>query len=158
MKGDIPLHPTRGLDPHLTTCPLCGGDHEDLVVGHTLRAIIRKYGDPSFETTSYYTKGHRRAFELQIQNQDRSLYVAKSHELEDGEKVVSSEPCRKCSEELKTQLDLVKAGGVFFRCDECKREGVIKASAYTHAVREKAGILPPEPVGVQFHLCVEHRA
>ena len=40
----IPLHPKRGLDPHLTFCPFCGGDADAGVAG--LEAgdkILRSY-------------------------------------------------------------------------------------------------------------------
>jgi hypothetical protein len=67
------------------------------------------------------------------------------------DRAVASQPCKKCEEEIETHHKLVEEGGVYWRCSDCASEGVIRPEAeLAKAVREKHGIDPPEPCGVEF--------
>jgi hypothetical protein len=76
----------------------------------------------------------------------------------------SSSLCAKCEELSKKELELVRQGGLFFRCKECGRGGVILANSAL-PIREKidkekyavpnADGLYPE-CGIEFDKCVQH--
>jgi len=51
----------------------------------------------------------------------------------------------------KEQIQIVKDGGVFFKCKDCGANGAIKKDApLAKAVRKQMGIEAPEPCGVEF--------
>jgi hypothetical protein len=59
--------------------------------------------------------------------------------------------CTDCEEEMKKFKDVVDAGGVYWKCADCKRRGVLLAqSDLAQDVRKTMGIQPPEPCGVEF--------
>lgn len=144
----IPLHKTRGLDPHLMFCPRCGGDTNGLTIGHTIVGTL----DDGREL--YYMAGHRRKA-LEANGLDRYTHM-EPRELKEGEKVPASNVCDKCETEIKNHRIIVTAGGVYWRCTECKQEGVIKKSTFADNIREAGGIEAPDPVGCEFEKCEQH--
>ena len=64
--------------------------------------------------------------------------------------IVNKEEAELCKEELKR-------GGVFFRCKECSRTGMIKGGTQiAEIVREESDIAAPEPCGIEFDCCAQH--
>lgn len=143
----LQLHPKLGPNPHLTFCPRCGGDGPDLIligartakrkcagcgtllIGNTLREPCGKCGD----TGPHELIGH----------------------VEEHEKLPGSF-CKSCEEEIKLHKAIVKDGGVYFRCQECGKQGVIRPNEFAAAVRKTHGLTNGEPCGVEFSKCSEH--
>ena len=144
----IPLHPERGLDPHMLFCPRCGGEGSGLTVGRLMVATLPD------GTQMYYPFGQK-SRALQDAGLDRYTSV-ETREVEEGEKVPDSAPCDECQKELELHKTVVAAGGVYFRCTECKQEGVVKKNPFADHVRKIHGIEAPAPCGVEFTKCEEH--
>jgi len=70
-------------------------------------------------------------------------------QLRECEKLPSSSVCGRCKKELYDFEQEVGAGGVYWRCTDCRREGVIKKSPFADEVRKKLE-RPTEPCGVEF--------
>lgn len=141
----IPLHPTRGLDPHLTYCPRCGGEGSGLTIGRLMK------GTTYDGRTVFFQAGQKRTVE-----RDMGISIQHVEEAKEGERVPDNDICDSCKQEIATQKEVIEAGGVYFRCKECHCEGVIKPNDFTEAVRKHSGIEAPNPVGVEFDHCTEH--
>lgn len=144
MTGSITLHPTLGVNPHLTYCRRCGGDCEDLILLGARDGIYRCDdcglnligGGPCPDHPGRHT-----------------TFVRK---VEEHEKLPAG-PCRACRDEIELHEKIVAEGGVYFRCSECSSEGVIKPdSELARAVREHARVAPPKPIGITFDVCQQH--
>jgi len=70
-------------------------------------------------------------------------------ELREGERLPSSELCDSCKKDIALLKATVYAGGVYWRCSDCKAEGAIKKNAFTEAVRKAHNNLTG-PCGVEF--------
>jgi len=150
---NIPISKERGLDPHLTICPSCGGDGDAITVG-----IIRKATLPNGQTV-YANQGQTTKTGRDLVNKGiiNSPYDLAWETITDpNERIISSQPCRKCIEHINEMEQIVKEGGVYFKCKECQQDGVIKKNKFTNRVREHTGIEAPDPCGVEFNYCVEH--
>ena len=144
----IPLHKTRGLDPHLMTCPRCGGDTNGLTIGKTVVATLPD------GRQMYYTAGQRaQALKSAGLPNYSQLEV---RDVEENARVPDSVPCAKCMAEINLLKATVAAGGVYWRCKECGQEGAIKKSEFADNIREKSGIAAPDPVGAEFEKCEQH--
>jgi len=143
----IPLSKEGGLEPHLMSCPRCGGDFSGITVG-VLREATLSNGQKA-----YYNSGSKAKMEKGL---PAPLKVVSTRHVEEGERVKANEPCDKCMEEINHHADIVKNGGVYFKCLECGCDGVIKKSPFTDRVRAHTGIDVPNPVGVSFENCSEH--
>lgn len=140
--SNIPLHPERGIDPHLCFCPRCGGESNSLAVGHILKA--------EHEGQTYYAnRGQTRKVSQQL---GATLHW---EQVEEGERIPGA-VCDACEKELAMQKQVVNEGGIYFQCKECGQRGVIRACNFTEKVREHMKIAAPEPCGVEFNFCVEH--
>ena len=140
-KG-ILLHPDKGLNPHMTSCWRCGNNtNEILLLGEKnkiykcQRCDMHHIGRPK--------KG--------ICTRCKSSTIEFLRELEDMERIPSGY-CADCQKELDEYQQIVAEGGVHFRCRNCQSVGVIKKSKFADAVRERAGVMAPDPVGVEFSL------
>lgn len=119
MSKGITLHPTKGVNPRLTICPRCGKDGPELVLMGTRDYFVtcpscgmRGYGGFNQETCpncKAHVSGHRTP-------------------IEDHEKIPGS-LCDDCKNEIKHHRELVEAGGVYWKCNDCHREGVIKRTS-----------------------------
>lgn len=148
MNGTIPLHKDRGLDPHLTYCQRCGGDVEELTIGEVKEITL-----PDGRKT-YVNRGkvHKVCKKLGY-----SPYECTIRNIEDHERLPASQPCNKCQKELETFDNIVKEGGVYFKCTEWGSTGVIKADTeFAKAVRKTSKVEAPDPIGIEFTKCIEH--
>jgi len=76
--------------------------------------------------------------------------VEKLGELRSTEKIPLG-PCEACETELQEHSDVVKLGGIFWKCDDCKGTGAIRHTApLAQDVRKSVGVEPPDPCGVVF--------
>lgn len=146
MSQQIPLHPTRALDPHMTYCPHCGGEGSGITIGH-MRKARTKHG------WVYAIRGQtlRLAQRLVAQGVINNQYDLKWMDTREGEKIPDTQPCNKCKKEIEEHAAIVRAGGVYFRCSNCNATGVINAtSEFAKAVRETHHHTNGEPCGVEF--------
>jgi hypothetical protein len=69
--------------------------------------------------------------------------------------------CDECYEKLADEQalfsEIVSQGGVYFKCKECHQTGAIKPNEFTASVRRSAGVEPPDPLGIEFSSCEEHK-
>lgn len=145
MKAEdsIMLDPERGLNPGLTCCPRCGGEGNEIaLVGLAKLWKCGRCGAVHVE------QGKRPPRKCQKCGHGLFSFV----EDFDGwkHKVAGSEPCGRCKKELAKFIEIVKAGGVFWRCKDCGAEGVIRAGEFAELVRKKTEIEAPELCGVEF--------
>ena len=64
--------------------------------------------------------------------------------------------CPACEKELEEHAEVVKQGGVYWKCVDCPAEGVIRGTSdFAKAVRATHGIAAPEPCGVRFEAGIE---
>jgi hypothetical protein len=72
-------------------------------------------------------------------------------------KLPATEYCDSCKDELTEWYEIVKKGGVLFKCAECRAEGVIRPCDYAKMIRAELGVKAPDPCGVEFESCVQHQ-
>jgi len=139
----IRLHPTKGVNPRLTYCRRCGGDANELVLIGTAEGVY-KCSLCGMTHFGYPRRG-------QCQSKGCTGGVYKERVLEDHERLPASDFCNDCKKEMKEHEEVVKAGGIYWRCKDCNSEGVIRASAeLAIAVRKQTQIQPPDPVGFEM--------
>jgi hypothetical protein len=81
--------------------------------------------------------------------QDYSCFV-KTRTLDDYEKL-ACEVCDECKKEQEMLRAEVAAGGIYWKCSDCRQNGVIKASAeLSGMVRKQLKVDAPDPCGVEF--------
>lgn len=146
MSETIPLTKDGGLDPRLTFCPRCKCDTNEIVIGDN-RLITHNNGETAITPR---TRVNQTIKKLGWSRSDCRVGI-----LPEG-KVPATDYCDSCKEELEEYSSIVKNGGVYWRCQTCSREGVIKPSEYADLVREAANIPAPDPCGVEFTSCNEH--
>lgn len=141
----IELHRTKGLNPHLSVCSVCGGPARDVIlIGR--REV--KTTCPECDTINYGSFSYEKCG-----NCGSSLRGGASSRIEDNEKIPSI--CEECEAKQKKQIDemraMVSAGGIYWVCAVNKRhKGIYTAdSPLAIWVREKMGIAPPKPCGIQ---------
>ena len=136
-SGSIQLHKPNCINPHMTFCPQCGGEGREIIllgakdsVGHCDNCSLDVIGAGKCPKCKTRTRVVRK--------------------IEDHERLPGS-LCEKCEAEQKKFAEAVAAGGVYWRCIDCKREGVIKATVpYAKTVREALKLPAPTPCGVEF--------
>lgn len=143
MSGSITLHPERGVNPRMTYCPRCGKDANELVL---LGARERKVTCPGCGCVNFGagTGGD-------CGNCGRPLWNGEVGTIGEHERLPATEPCNECRKELDLHAAVVAEGGVYWKCRDCKKSGVIYGSSgLAQAVRKTMGIEPPAPCGVEF--------
>lgn len=145
----ITLHPTLGVNPHLTYCPRCGGDTNEIMLIGT-RTTIRKCAGCGIKI---YGHGWVEPCP-KCKHKGPHDQVGRIME---NDKLPGSTVCDACAKELAAFRKVVDKGGVYFYCAECKHSGVIKASAaFSKAFRRHHNIAAPNPIGVEFDKCSQH--
>ena len=141
----IPLTKNGGLTPHMCKCPNCGADTDEITIG----AIIM--GIDSNSNEHFTQKGKGRQY-----NKDNSLVLDWTELDPDDNRRIPMSLCEDCEKEINMQIQLVKEGGLLFKCDECNATGVIKSSEFTIQLKKDQGIPFDKPLGIAFHNCSEH--
>lgn len=141
----ILLHPKLGVNPRLTFCPRCGGEtNELLLVGKANKLCRCRHCKMTMLGPPWP------AICPKCRNYPG---WEKIRELDEWEKLPSSKVCDECQKEQEQFAQVVKEGGIYFRC-KCGVEGVVKAGApLALAIREHANIQPPDPIGVEVETC-----
>lgn len=148
--GNVPLrlHPTKGVNPHLTYCRRCGVDAGEIILLGT--------NDRVLECSVCHLKliGGGKCPE------HPSAYTPFDRVIDEHERLPAIEPCDACKAEIMLHKSIVAEGGVYWKCPD-GHEGVIKATApLAKQVRDSAGIQAPDPVGIEFTIeqcpCDQH--
>ncbi len=154
MKGSVTTE--RGLDPHLTSCPVCTGDAEELTIGE----VVKYFGKESDQLLGY---GHPGGVLAELLIQKEVPYRVEP--VSGAERVPASGPCPDCAADILHQNlefeDVVKGGGIHWRCEACHSYGVIvegDSRGFSAAVRRGAGVLPPNQIRVTFTNCIQHES
>lgn len=141
MKGDLQLHPKLGVNPHLTVCPRCGKDsNELLLIG--ARDWISRCDDCGLNLIGGGPcPEHPRAHTTRVRM------------IGEHERLPATTLCDECKAEVTLHRQVVSEGGIYFKC-KCGATGVIKASApLAGLVRERMQIAAPAPCGVELDDC-----
>jgi len=132
------LHPEKGLNPHLTVCSRCGGEGREIILLGNQNKV--------FKCTS--------CGQVHIGRPKKGLCrkcgngVEFERDIDDYERL-PGDLCDNCKEEIKTFKKIVAEGGIYWKCEECHREGVIKVDApLAKAVRKQLNVSPPDACGV----------
>ncbi len=142
--SNIPINPKKGLDPRLTYCGRCGCETNEIIIGDN-RLMENTDGQKALAPRGQTTQIARKL--------GWDHYTV--NEVPEG-KLPATEPCDSCKAELIEWDEIAKAGGVYFRCDECKQSGMIKPSDYATVLRKHTGTEPNDPCGVTFETCRMH--
>jgi len=119
MSQGIQLHPTKGVNPRLTICPRCGKDGPELIL-----MGIRDYYQtcPSCDTRSYG------GFDRGTCPKCKAHVSGNKTPIGEHERIPGS-LCKECEDVIKLHRELVEAGGVYWKCNDCHGEGVIKGTS-----------------------------
>lgn len=140
----IYLHPKLGVNPKLTFCRRCGAEVNELVL------IGSKTGKYKCGNCGLLMFGGRPGVGERCPNcKGRREDFSRVGEIGEWERLPASELCGKCAKEVEHFRQEVEAGGVYWRCHDCKSQGVIKKSPFADRVRVLAGI-PTGPCGVEL--------
>lgn len=146
MKEDrsITLHPTKGLNPHMTTCPRCRKETDEIALLGINDKVIEC---PGCGTQIFgYANTKKKCPKCKS-----NLAGGKVRELGEYESIPGVELCDECKKEEETFLAEVERGGIYWRCSDCKSHGVIMAeSNVAKHVREKTGVKAPDLIGIEF--------
>jgi hypothetical protein len=136
-------HPIHGVNGHLAYCPACERDSGELIflgITNTVWACpicnqkMLCDEEPKMDCPTCGGKTYR-----------------PDHELEKGEKIPGS-LCSECQKKLDHQEELVKAGGVYFRCTNCHQHGIVTDEDVCKEVRKEVQV-PEGPIGIEIAMC-----
>lgn len=140
-EPSITLSKDRGVNPRMTICVRCGKDTPTLALlgdGDYLH-VCR-----SCNKTVLGKKGSRKCPAC------GAHALSMERRLDEYEKIPMG-LCDECEAKDKEMHDVVKRGGVYWKCADCGSSGAIRAEApLAKVVREQSGIKIPNPVGVEF--------
>ncbi len=131
----VTLHPTKGVNPRLSVCEWCGADVGVILLGaHDHMTHCRPCG--------ITLVGGGRCPKCKAYGTDREP-IPEHAKLPGG----LCDACQTCKADSDAA---VAAGGVYWRCVDCKSQGAIKASApLAGEVRAQLKV-PTGPCGVEF--------
>jgi len=143
------LHPDKGLNPRLTVCTQCGADVGLALLGeHNIKYTCPKCGCVHFGPPDHHKCG---------KCEEPFSRVWKKEEIGENEKLPGG-LCDACRKQADLMKEVVAEGGIYWKCTVCGSNGAIKSSSSLCAmVREKMGIAPPAPCGIEFHGAEEGR-
>lgn len=143
----ITLHPTLGVNPHMTVYTKCGKDIGIAMIG-TRTAILQ------CNQCGRKTIGHRQ--HEPCPECKSTFNFTKLGEVGEHDKLPGG-LCDDCAKEAKEFAEIVSKGGVYFRCANCNATGVIKGHTKLAKAVRKAHKLPaPAPCGIEFENCAQH--
>ena len=142
------LHKEKGVNPFLTCCYRCGGDTPTLLLVGVYDKVYR-CGSCDRKQIGGGARGCERVIDGQ---RCRGVLVYEST-LKDGEKI-PLDLCDACDKECAEWDRIVKDGGIYWKCDGCKRSGVVRGgSEFSQLVRERSKVAAPDPIGFQAATC-----
>lgn len=136
-EPSIRLHPEKGLAPHLTACPNCGKEGNEIVL-----LGIKNYKVTCNNCGLVGYGGFDGGKCPKCQSHD----ISKRQELEDYDRVpLVCEACTKLQEQCD---ELVKNGGIYWKCSKCHSSGAIAPKAELSIAVRKHMNVPTGPCGV----------
>lgn len=140
-KG-IRLDPDRGINPRMTTCSQCGADTNELaLLGNNDHVLECDHCRTKVLGTVKQKKCPR----------CKTYALRHVRRLDDFEKIPMG-LCPPCDDKRKKSEEMVRQGGILWRCDACGAQGAIRAGhPLAEEVRKKLNIAPPHTAGVTFH-------
>lgn len=140
----IPLHPTRGVNTHLTMCSRCGCDMDELILLGANEHIMK------CDRCGVRSIGGRPKGDVCPECEQRTTWH-RDGTVGEHDRLPASQLCEACKLELDNMRAIVTAGGIYWRCSDCGANGAISPEAgMSSAVRRQMGIEPPDPCGVEF--------
>lgn len=137
------LHKEKGLNPHLTICPQCRGEANELIL---LGIHDKKY---ECMNCNQIHMGRPKKGECM---RCGKLSLKQIGELGEYEKLPATEPCDKCKAKNKAVEKAVAEGGIHWKCKDCGSTGAFGVNHPLSAVlRKQTNIQAPDPVGVELN-------
>ena len=136
---NVRLHERLGVNARVETCSRCGAE-----TGNILLLGDANYRSRCDACDVAVIDRHERGTCPNCKRRCRAL-----GELGDSERVVSG-VCDACAERQRACDEVVRAGGVYWRCSACGSAGAIRDSDLARAVRADADAAPPKPCGIEF--------
>jgi len=129
-----------GLNPVIMSCPRCGRPTNEI-------ALLGKAYD--YKCSCGVHIYERKVGNCPSCNASNNQWKRMSHkEVEVGrKKIMATHLCDDCKKEITTFKKTVSEGGVYWKCEDCPSNGVIKKNEFTEMVREKMGLNVPGPKG-----------
>jgi len=124
MSDSIPFSKEHGVNPHLTFCPRCHGEANELALSGARHQYtcdscgMVHLGRPA--------SGHCENVNCHANTSGIRTLVDRG-ELDPSMRLPASQPCDACQAEIKTFNAEIKKGGIPIRCKDCGMEGVLKA-------------------------------
>lgn len=144
----IILHPTKGLNAHMTRCTTCGEDGEDIIL----------LGNRDFKHTCNHCGMVHYGFSFMRTCEKCRSGSLKKERIEEYERLPGK--CRKCreaEEKLQKEIDeTIEAGGILVECLECGMKGVLRPDHPLCSEVRKRLDVPKGPCGLQLEKCTEH--
>ena len=135
----IRLHPKLGLNARLTTCTRCGGKGQDILLLGDQNRIYE------CEDCGQHLIGAATDCPTHPHGRTRMVRELGEHER------IQAGLCRSCEEEVKEHREVVKAGGIFWECKDCRCQGVIRhTNSLAGLVRGHLNTPAPKPCGIYF--------
>lgn len=150
MTRGIPLSKDGRLCPHLTYCPRCGGETNQLYVGQIFWMIHKG------EKIGFCYKRDKGKLCKQM---DINPYEVTLEEVDISEKLPATDMCDDCKKRQEAADAIVRTGGIYFVCRNCGSQGAIRAGhPFSAKVRRESlaeGLIEniDDPVGASIPTC-----
>jgi hypothetical protein len=145
----LKLDEEKGLNPRMAICTRCGEDVGVVLLG----AESNKYTCPECDALHYGRPDAKPKWKnLRVCQMCEHPFDSswKKEAIEEWEKIPSPDPCDECVKKEAEAVQMVKEGGVYWRCTACGSEGVVRpGSELAKAVRASTGVSAPDPVGLE---------
>ncbi len=140
MKKGIRLSEKHGVNATLTYCPRCGREGREIL-------LVGKAIDYECESCHGHVIGIRPS---SCPHCEKSVGFISHGEFDGLEQRLSGELCESCEKEVTEFDEILKEGGIFWKCSDCKKEGMLRKCELTESVRKEMGIEAPNPCGIEF--------
>ena len=140
-ENSLMLHPERGINPRMMVCECCGKDAGIVLLG--IHEKVYKCVDCGQLHIGKPPLGCQRC----------KSNVKYDRVLNEYERIPNG-LCDDCKNKKNECDEVVKEGGVYWRCKKCGSTGAIKKeNELSKIVREKLGVETPKPCGVELDEC-----
>lgn len=149
------IHDGTGKNKHNCFCPRCGSLTGKIVHFGPKEAVTTC---PNCGTINYAAKPNNtcgKCFRLMAGGSVRIL--------KKKEKIPDQNVCSSCAQDIRDEQIIVRNGGLFFRCQECGKTGIILPESGLkireeigkgYNIKDEGGFYPA--CGVDFKRCAQH--
>jgi len=121
--SSIELHPEKGVNPKMTYCTRCGGETSELIL------VGRRDYVETCRDCGMACFGGRQPKKEHDKSGCRSSGGWEKRPIGENERLPSTGVCSSCETELNEHVEIVAAGGIYFKCEACPATGVIRPSS-----------------------------